>query len=291
MASVAEFCELLAVFHLLAMACPLCLPDACTVPPCPIQVLYDGEGVLDISMDVAGIRFIEAGRVEVDFKPSTLGNNGGWLCTAACVVAYHCHFYITYFPRYKSAAKLYVEVRTDPQFTSRSPSTRIHTSPRPAHVRCRSTALFFTRALFPLSSLHTEGLYVAVQRTNPDNPLRNIRVLMPGYDDARVAASPFHPSLLSFLRGYTVSLSFLPVSCVLAFAVWMRCNRDSLYCLVCAWASSAAPLLWTAARCSSKDAQLTALRVPQPACRRYDSWTGWTPTALTCRARGSSALK
>lgn len=93
--------------------------------------------------------------------------------------------------------------------------------------------IFFTRALSPFSSLHTAGLYVAVQRTNPDNPLRNIRVLMPGYDDARVAASPFHPSLLSFLRGYTVSLSFLPVSCVLAFAVWMRCNRDSLYCLVC----------------------------------------------------------
>jgi hypothetical protein len=46
------------------------------VPAGTYTVLYDGEGVLDFSMDVTGVRHVEAGRAEVDVKPSTGGNNG-----------------------------------------------------------------------------------------------------------------------------------------------------------------------------------------------------------------------
>ena len=52
------------------------------VPGGTYTVLYDGEGVLDFSMDVTGVRHVEAGRAEVDIKPSTGGNNGEEPATA-----------------------------------------------------------------------------------------------------------------------------------------------------------------------------------------------------------------
>jgi hypothetical protein len=52
---------------------------------------------------------------------------------------------------------------------------------------------------------------VTIARTNPANPLRNVRVIMPGFE-ATDAASPFHPALLNWLRGFSV----------LRFMDWMQ---------------------------------------------------------------------
>ncbi len=46
------------------------------VPAGTYTVIYDGEGMLDYSMDVTAVRHVEAGRTEVDVKPSTGTNNG-----------------------------------------------------------------------------------------------------------------------------------------------------------------------------------------------------------------------
>jgi hypothetical protein len=48
------------------------------------------------------------------------------------------------------------------------------------------------------------GLFVTVERTNPANPIRNIRVLMPGFDAARAEAMPFHPRFLSTIKPFGV---------------------------------------------------------------------------------------
>ena len=58
------------------------------------------------------------------------------------------------------------------------------------------------------------GLFVTVERTNPANPVRNIRVLMPGFDAATAEALPFHPRFLASLKQYGV----------LRFMEWMRAN-------------------------------------------------------------------
>ena len=46
------------------------------IPAGTYTLLYDGEGIIDCSMDVDGMRQMEAGRAEIDLKPSTQGNNG-----------------------------------------------------------------------------------------------------------------------------------------------------------------------------------------------------------------------
>jgi len=48
------------------------------------------------------------------------------------------------------------------------------------------------------------GLFITVERTNPNNPVRNIRVLMPGFDAARAEALPFHPRFLSTIKPFGV---------------------------------------------------------------------------------------
>lgn len=48
------------------------------------------------------------------------------------------------------------------------------------------------------------GLFITVERTNPINPVRNIRVLMPGFDAARAEAMPFHPRFLSTVKPFGV---------------------------------------------------------------------------------------
>lgn len=46
------------------------------------------------------------------------------------------------------------------------------------------------------STQFNNGLILTVDRTDPDDPIRDIRVLMPGMDEARAAAFPFHPALV-----------------------------------------------------------------------------------------------
>jgi hypothetical protein len=69
------------------LLCP-CVP----VSLCRLQVLYDGEGLLDFSMDVTAVRYVHAGRVEVDLQPSTLGNNGMQALrhSQACICGHIC---------------------------------------------------------------------------------------------------------------------------------------------------------------------------------------------------------
>ncbi len=58
-----------------------------------------------------------------------------------------------------------------------------------------------------------------VERTDPSDPIRNIRVLMPGYEQAAVwGAQPFHPALLEFLRPFGL----------LRFMDWMESNAEVL---------------------------------------------------------------
>ncbi len=59
--------------------------------------------------------------------------------------------------------------------------------------------------LVELSTLFNNGLFLMIERTNPADPVRNIRVLPPGYSDGvGYKGSPFHPSLLHILRRYKV---------------------------------------------------------------------------------------
>lgn len=48
------------------------------------------------------------------------------------------------------------------------------------------------------------GLFCTVERTNPTNPVRNIRLLMPGFDTATADALPFHPRFVASLKPYGV---------------------------------------------------------------------------------------
>jgi hypothetical protein len=57
-----------------------------------------------------------------------------------------------------------------------------------------------------------------ITRTNPANPVRNIRVLLPNVTEQDNAAMPFHPALPAFLRGYTV----------IRFMEWMHTNEAVL---------------------------------------------------------------
>jgi hypothetical protein len=68
------------------------------------------------------------------------------------------------------------------------------------------------------STLGNNGLYLTIERTNPANPVRNIRVLMPGFDAATEAAMPFHPLLLAWLKDFGV----------IRFMDWMVTNHAVL---------------------------------------------------------------
>lgn len=45
--------------------------------------------------------------------------------------------------------------------------------------------------------------FIQIRRTNPDNPIRNIRAIMPGFERTH-RANPFHPTFLRNWRGVTV---------------------------------------------------------------------------------------
>ncbi len=61
------------------------------------------------------------------------------------------------------------------------------------------------------------GIYVKLVSTNPANPLRNIRVIMPGYESS-YQTEPFYPPFLDMLAGYPV----------LRFMDWMETNNSPL---------------------------------------------------------------
>jgi len=64
------------------------------------------------------------------------------------------------------------------------------------------------------------GVFVNLKRTNPDNPMRNIRILMPGHEETH-ASEPFHPAFLDRWRGFNT----------IRFMDWMDTNGSEQ----CAW--------------------------------------------------------
>jgi hypothetical protein len=57
------------------------------------------------------------------------------------------------------------------------------------------------------------GVFIQLRRTNPENPVRNIRLLMPGHE-RDFAAEPFNPAFLNRWRGFNT----------LRFMDWMETN-------------------------------------------------------------------
>jgi hypothetical protein len=60
------------------------------------------------------------------------------------------------------------------------------------------------------------GILMLIMKTNPENPIRNIRVIMPGFE-ATHEQVPFHPWFLRDLEGYSV----------LRFMDWMHTNNNA----------------------------------------------------------------
>ncbi|MDZ4797814.1 MAG: fibronectin type III domain-containing protein, partial [Bryobacteraceae bacterium] len=59
----------------------------------------------------------------------------------------------------------------------------------------------------------TNGIYLTITATNPANPIRNIRLIMPGFENS-YRTNPFHPLFLARLKNYKV----------LRFMEWMLIN-------------------------------------------------------------------
>lgn len=60
---------------------------------------------------------------------------------------------------------------------------------------------------------------MSIERTDPFDPIRNIRVLMPGFEqDSEWGNQPFHPAFVNFLRPFGV----------IRFMDWMKSNLDQL---------------------------------------------------------------
>lgn len=59
----------------------------------------------------------------------------------------------------------------------------------------------------------TTGMWVRITETDPGNHIRNIRVIMPGFEDT-FERQPFHPLFLELLKGYKV----------LRYMNWLRVN-------------------------------------------------------------------
>jgi hypothetical protein len=47
------------------------------------------------------------------------------------------------------------------------------------------------------------GIHLVIRQTNPDNYIRNIRVIMPGFEEV-YQEQPFHPTYIEFLRQFSV---------------------------------------------------------------------------------------
>lgn len=61
------------------------------------------------------------------------------------------------------------------------------------------------------------GIFLEITATNPDNPVRNIRFIMPGFEDT-YQTQPFHPKFLAKLAGYKT----------LRFMEWMLANNSTV---------------------------------------------------------------
>jgi hypothetical protein len=61
------------------------------------------------------------------------------------------------------------------------------------------------------------AIYLEIRETNPANPLRNIRVLMPDFENT-YQTQPFHPLFLERLQGFEV----------LRFMDWMQTNNSAV---------------------------------------------------------------
>lgn len=68
-----------------------------------------------------------------------------------------------------------------------------------------------------LTTRDQAGLAVAVSHTYPDDPVRNIRVITPGFEDS-YETSPFHPAFLASLKRYSV----------VRFMDWMHANVEGV---------------------------------------------------------------
>ena len=69
-----------------------------------------------------------------------------------------------------------------------------------------------------LSTGHNNGLAVIIDRTNPANPVHNVRVVSPGFEASqRFVTSPFHPAFLQRLSRFKV----------LRFMDWMHANEQT----------------------------------------------------------------
>jgi hypothetical protein len=51
------------------------------------------------------------------------------------------------------------------------------------------------------STVQDNGIYLQITATNPSNPIRNIRVIMPGFEHT-AERMPFHPLFLDSIRKY-----------------------------------------------------------------------------------------
>jgi hypothetical protein len=74
------------------------------------------------------------------------------------------------------------------------------------------------------------GIFVKITQTNPANPLRNIRFIMPGFETT-YQTQPFHPLFLSRLQNYKA----------LRFMEWMFANNSTVQ----NWADRATPADYT----------------------------------------------
>ncbi|GAB4107923.1 MAG: hypothetical protein Kow00105_12460 [Phycisphaeraceae bacterium] len=72
------------------------------------------------------------------------------------------------------------------------------------------------------------GIYLRIDRSNPDNPVRNIRVWLPGFEDAQ---SPFHPFYLKRLKPFSV----------IRFMDWQRTNGSGIV----SWSDRPKPTYFT----------------------------------------------
>jgi hypothetical protein len=72
------------------------------------------------------------------------------------------------------------------------------------------------------------GIYLRIDKSNPNNPVRNIKVWLPGFENS---ASPFHPLYLSRLKPFSV----------IRFMDWQRTNGSN----VVNWSERARPGYYT----------------------------------------------
>lgn len=72
------------------------------------------------------------------------------------------------------------------------------------------------------------GVYVRIDRSNPNNPVRNVRVWLPGFEDSQ---SAFHPFYLKRLKPFSV----------IRFMDWMRTNGSQAV----NWSDRAKPTYFT----------------------------------------------